>query len=158
MTQQPLWKPLILLTVGGIAVAKADVPPWSGPPKLLDEIYGKQIREAGHDCPQVTSATPTSDAQYKAMIWGNQEPLLVTCNNNRHFVVAQPPKRPINSPDPLPPAPSERIRAVESEPGSQSATVASGTKSQIISHFRADKDCKSIPVESKLLLRQQTAL
>jgi hypothetical protein len=129
MIQKQSWECVALLTLAGIAIAQADVPPWAGPPELLDKVYGKTIRDAGYDCPQVTNAAPTSDVQYRAMVWGGQNPLLVTCKNNRHFVFAVSPKRPINSSEPLPPPPAERIRAVEAgNPRNASAPTQSSVK------------------------------
>jgi hypothetical protein len=101
-----------VLAMAGIGIARADVIPWSAPPEFLDRDYGNQIREAGYDCPQIKSveSRPLEDPAYKDMAWGEQNPLLFTCTNSKRFVVAQPPKRPLHSEEPLPPPPAVRVR------------------------------------------------
>jgi hypothetical protein len=93
-------------------MVKADVIPWSAPPEFLDRWYGDQIRQAGYNCPQVKSIElkPLDDPAYKDMAWGDQNPLLVTCNNSKRFVVAQAPKRSLHDTKPLPPPPAIRVR------------------------------------------------
>jgi hypothetical protein len=101
-----------VVALAAIGMAEADVLPWSASPEFLDRWYGNQIREAGYDCPQVKSVEPkpSADPAHKDMIWGDQRPLLVTCNNSKRFLVAQPPKRLLNSPKPVPPPPAVRVK------------------------------------------------
>jgi hypothetical protein len=101
---------LAVIFIFATGAALADVPPWSGPPEFLDRIYGEQIRQHGYDCPRVTRADVTADAAYRDMRWDSQNPLLITCNNDKRFIVAVPPKRPLHSQEPTPPAPAEQIR------------------------------------------------
>jgi len=83
--------------------AGADVPP---PPGSIEREMAETIRNAGYDCDAVTSFSVATDRESDELVWGGR-PRVATCANGKRFLVATPPRRPLQPP---PPPPAVRVK------------------------------------------------